>query len=162
MMMQTKQTKGFTLIELMFTVATIGVLAAIAIPSYSDYLRRARVAEGFFLATAIQNAVADYYSYRGTLPQDNADAGLPDAEKLRGAYVTSMTVENGAIHIRYAWSHHEDKLLQVTLRPALLHVYPPNAALIWRCGKYPTETNMQIFGEDKTTLPLQYLPPSCK
>ena len=42
--------KGFTLIELMIVVAIVGILAAVAIPAYSDYTTRAKVTEGISLA----------------------------------------------------------------------------------------------------------------
>jgi type IV pilus assembly protein PilA len=56
--MQTKN-HGFTLIELMLVVAFIGILAAVAIPNYTDYLKRAKVSEAFILASSISKTIAD-------------------------------------------------------------------------------------------------------
>ena len=57
--------KGFTLIELMIVVAIIGILAAIAIPSYQDYTARAQVAEAVNLAAGFKTGLAEYYQSEG-------------------------------------------------------------------------------------------------
>ena len=51
--------KGFTLIELMIVVAIIGILAAVAIPAYQDYTKRAKVSEGISLAAAAKTTVVE-------------------------------------------------------------------------------------------------------
>ena len=71
--------KGFTLIELMIVVAIIGVLAAIAIPQYQNYVARAQVSEALVLMSAAKTGVAEYAMVKDAFPTSNGDAGLEEA-----------------------------------------------------------------------------------
>lgn len=92
---------GFTLIELMIVVAIIGILAAIAIPAYQNYVARAQVAEGLALATGPKAAVWDYVVNTGSFPANNAVASLSPPGSISGRYVDGVTVTNGVVSIAF-------------------------------------------------------------
>ena len=97
-----KQQHGFTLIELMIVVAIIGILAAIAIPAYQDYIVRSKISEGLNMAGAAKLAVAETFDSQGTMPTSNSEAGLPGAGSITGSYVASIGVgTDGLISIHY-------------------------------------------------------------
>ena len=92
-----KNMQGFTLIELMIVIAILGILLAIAIPAYQDYLARARAAEGLNMAAPAKLAVSEATlgSADGvTLPTSNALAGYTEATST---YVQSIQVGGAGV-----------------------------------------------------------------
>lgn len=97
-----KTQQGFTLIELMIVVAIIAILAAIALPAYQDYTKRAHVSEGLSLAAGAKSAVTEYYSSEGAWPKNNGEAGLAVSSSIKGNAVDSVEVgQGGAITVTY-------------------------------------------------------------
>jgi type IV pilus assembly protein PilA len=90
--------KGFTLIELMIVVAIIGILAALAIPAYSDYTIRAKVSEAGTLTGAVKTAVEIAWSENAALPADFAAAGI-SGQTFKSTYVSNVSMANGVISV---------------------------------------------------------------
>ncbi|HOV90600.1 MAG TPA: pilin [Syntrophorhabdaceae bacterium] len=61
-MLSFKKNKGFTLIELLIVIAIIGILAAIAIPAYSNYAKKSRLTSVINSMGAVKNAIIAYYT----------------------------------------------------------------------------------------------------
>ena len=83
----------------MIVIAIIGILAAIALPAYQDYTKRARVGEALSLAGGAKTAVTEFYSSNNDWPTDNAAAGLPSASAITGNTVTKVEVATGKITV---------------------------------------------------------------
>ena len=140
--------RGFTLIELMIAVAIIGILVAVGMPQYQNYVARAQVAEGLTLASGAKTAVAEYFDTNGTFPADNAAAGL--ATTITGNYVDSIQIisEGEELVIMVAFS--SDANTKIANGSLDLEATDEGGSISWTCyGE---------FGEPDIT---SYLPSSC-
>jgi type IV pilus assembly protein PilA len=156
------RSRGFTLIEMVVVLAIIAILALMSLPLYIEKNVQEQVKEGIAFAQFMQRGVSAAYALTGTLPKDNAAAGLPAPDKVIGNYVTSGTVADGVITLVFgnlAVSNIKGK--KVTLRPG----YVPDAPQVpisWICGPGKIPSGLTVAGQDATDIPMQWLPVACR
>src|SRR3954465_13071098 len=97
----TPRPTGFTMIELMVVVAIVAILALMAAPSFQYQMVRDQVNTALPLADIAKTPVATSWSLMQTFPANNDAAGLPAADKIVSNYISSVLVQDGAIHITF-------------------------------------------------------------
>ena len=96
-----KMQKGFTLIELMIVVAIIGILAAIALPAYQDYTKRAKMSEVILAASACRTTVSEVYQSGNSASGPTANNwGCENTTGSASKYVATVQTDvNGVITV---------------------------------------------------------------
>lgn len=118
---------GFTLIELMIVVAIIGILAAVAIPSYQDYTGRAQVTEGLSLTSAFKAPLSEWLAQNTTMPTSGDLSGT-----TVGKYVASVTI-GGTSTIPTITATFKNSGLNTNIANKDLVLTSPDRGLTWNC-----------------------------
>jgi type IV pilus assembly protein PilA len=175
--------QGFTLIELMIVVAIIGILAAIAIPAYQDYLVRAKVTEGLNLSAAAKVTVVEAYQSDGLLGVNAAANGvggwnlafvdtkyvgdIPIATPTNGVFINGAT---GQITITYNRKPNTPAQIQgttIVLSPSIGQAVltGQSGSIDWACA---SQGNLVATGRGLGpvatlgTIPVRFVPSECK
>ena len=91
-----KAQQGFTLIELMIVVAIVGILAALALPAYQDYVVRSKVSEGLARLAEAKTSIAEYYSANSQITTFPSTAASVGVNTEGNHYVRNMAWVGGA------------------------------------------------------------------
>lgn len=159
--------KGFTLIELMIVIAIIGILAAIAVPQYQNYIIRAQVTEGLSITSEVKVAVADFYAQKGRFAGNYISLGLLTANSptsFAGNYVTGVAITGGAavgnaLNVTYG-NKSNAKITGKVL--SIRTGVSGSGQIVWLCGTSALPATVTTSAAQATNVAPRYLPNDCR
>ena len=156
-----KNKNGFTLIEIMVVIAIIGILAALAVPKYQDYIAKTRIAEGLSLAAAAKLSVTEVYSGKGAA--DMSDATQETFKSTTTNSVKEVRIEKtGAITVVYQSSVAPDGANVLNIIPVNSSASDSVVAVDLSSAQSQPWAGIWSCKSPATTLPKKLLPADCR